>query len=236
MTRSITMKTIIGLLAGLILLCSCTNSAQLAGSAPGKEISSETPTTSSKAETSDKTSGMTNEEIIKMVQELTDKGNEAFWWYMGLGDGLDVDDSADDFTVIRKVGRFQTIAELKAATEEIFTKRFCENILYPIGFNEEQGDNIKFREIDGRLYINENNGGMGWIDELTDKITVKENGASEITVTIISNQLDLDTPKDEIGKTKEVPYDFVLIQEDGAWKLDNWFDYGTSKLPTTKDL
>ncbi|MDR2933063.1 MAG: hypothetical protein LBV27_08150 [Oscillospiraceae bacterium] len=172
-------------------------------------------------------SGMSEAEIIDLVKTLTKKGDEVFWWYMDEGMGLDVDTQGSVTDVIRPVGRFKTIDALKAATEEVFSAHFCNKILYPVGFNENQGENIKFREIDGVLHINLNNGGMGWIDELTDKITVKEESVNRITVTIISNQLNFET-----SGTEEVPYDFDLILEDGVWKLDNWFDYGTEVIPS----
>lgn len=128
---------------------------------------------------------MDEEEIITVVNDLTEKGAEVFWWYMGDGMGLDVEDPDGGYTeMARPVGRFKTIAELKAATEAVYSRQFCENILYPVGFNESQGDNIKFREIDGALHINLDNGGMGWIYGLTDEIYVKSNEVDKIVVTI----------------------------------------------------
>ena len=72
-----------------------------------------------------------------------------------------------------------------------------------------QGENIKFRDIEGRLYVNSNNGGMGWNETLTDKFTVKSNEPEKIVVSIISSRF-------EDGENKETPYDFTLVKEDGA--------------------
>lgn len=62
---------------------------------------------------------------------------------------------------------------MKAATEAVYTKHFCENVLYPVGFDESAGDNILFKEINGVLHINGNIGGMGILSEMPDQITVK---------------------------------------------------------------
>ncbi|ATW25780.1 hypothetical protein DCMF_14310 [Candidatus Formimonas warabiya] len=157
-------------------------------------------------------------------QDLTQKGNEVFWWYMGGGSGLDVQYDADSAQPFYPVGKFHTIAELKAATEAVYSKQFCEDILYPVGFNENAGGYILFKEIDGVLYINNDIGGIGILGEMTDQITVKSSEPEKITVAILAKE-----PDPESGAEKEVSYDLTLVKENGAWKLDNWYDYGVGK-------
>jgi uncharacterized protein YcfL len=165
-------------------------------------------------------------QISSMLQELTPLGYEAFWWYMDDASAMQANSSLDPDNPIQPAGRFTTIAALKEATEAVFSRRFCENILYPIGFNELQGDKIKFREIDGVLYVNTDSGGMGWNNSLTDKFTVKESEPDRMVLEIISTQYSFDD-----DQNMEVPYEFVLIKEDGQWKWDTWFEYGTPALP-----
>ena len=168
--------------------------------------------------------GMPEEEIIALAKSMTEKGGEVFWWYMGEGEGLEVEEAeAGDGEPVRPVGKFKTIAELKAATQAVYSRRFCEAVLYPVGFDESQGDGIKFREIGGVLHINLDNGGMGWIYALTDDILVKSKEENKIVVTIYCAE----GYDDDIT---QVPFDFALVWEDDGWKLDNWFDYGTPEI------
>lgn len=169
-----------------------------------------------------KPAGLTEEEIKTMAADLIEKGGKTFWWYMDSGNADLLVENDDDYTnPFKKVGRFSTIAELKAATEEVYTVRFCEEVLYPTGFNEEQGENIKFKEIDGELYTNLNNGGMGWPFDLKGDLTVISNTAEEIIVEI---------PAENMLDGEETVFQFKFVKTDGGWRLDNWFDFGTVQV------
>jgi len=45
---------------------------------------------------------------------------------------------------------FQSIASIKAATEKVFSRKLCEEWLYPAAF---EGERPFYREIDGLLYV-----------------------------------------------------------------------------------
>lgn len=215
-------------------LTACTERQSPASSESGDASSSSQPEAEFAAgEPGETPNGMTLQEIDALAKKCIADGEEVFGWYMGEGDGLAVEVNDDDTQTVHKIGRFGTIQALKDATEAVYTGRFCQEILYPVGFDESQGENRKFSEIDGALYINQTNGGMGWRNALTDKITVKSQQPDEIVLTVMTNELGFESERS--GAVVEVPVDFWLLRENGVWKLDNWFQYGTAELPTLRE-
>jgi hypothetical protein len=168
-------------------------------------------------------STLSDAEIIKMANNLMQEGQTVFWWYFSdYPDGLDLDRDENnwiqgDWQEYAKVGRFGTMAELKAATENVFTFDFCEAHFY-----DKINDNQKFHEIDGVLYHNLQSGGMGWIFALPKEYIVKTVESETIVLNAICDGLDARSGAD--GGT-EYEFDVTLKNIDGAWRLNNWYDY-----------
>lgn len=162
-------------------------------------------------------------EIISLADSLMRQGNEIFWWYHSdYPDTLDLDTDEGnwiqgDWQTYAKVGRFATMAELKRATEAVFTREFCESHFY-----DKVNDNQKFHEIDGVLYHNLQSGGMGWIFGLPKEYSVKTAENDTIVLNAICDGLDNRPGND--GET-EYEFEIMLTKIDGEWRLNSWYTY-----------
>ena len=167
-------------------------------------------------------------EIIEMVERIMQKGNEIFWWYHGDWEHMEID--TDDHNWIRedgkdyaKVGIFGTMAELKTATEAVFTIEFCETHFYS-KINEYQ----QYHEIDGVLYANTQSGGMGWIFGLPKEYTVETADSDTIVLIAVCGGLDR---RPEFDGETEYEFDIVLKNADGEWRLNNWYSHVPEGYP-----
>ncbi|MEF9983366.1 MAG: DUF6070 family protein [Oscillospiraceae bacterium] len=108
------------------------------------------------------------------------------------------------------------MAELKSATESVFTLNFCQNAFYDL--IDKYG---KFKEIDGVLYHNGNVGGMGWIFGPPKSYTVQSYDKNKIVLNFICDGLNMNS-----SFPKEIEYEFelTLIYENGGWKVNNFYD------------
>jgi len=167
-------------------------------------------------------SELSNDEIFALADRLIREGHTVFWWYHSdLSDELGIDLEADTVEIdgqeFQKVGIFQTMNELKAATEAVFTSEFCETHFYDKINNYE-----KFKEVDGILYHNEFTGGMGWIFSLPKEYVVQSAGDDKIVLTAICDGLDWMKSSDD---PVEYKFELVLLNDDSGWKLDTYYSY-----------
>jgi len=165
---------------------------------------------------------MSDAEIFAFADRLIREGHTVFWWYHSdlsyeLGFDLEADTVIIDGQELRKVGIFQTINELKAATEAVFTSEFCEMHFYDKINNYE-----KFKEVDGILYHNEFTGGMGWIFSLPKEYVVQSAGDDKIVLTAICDGLDWVKSSDD---PVEYKFELVLLNDGSGWKLDTYYSY-----------
>lgn len=157
-------------------------------------------------------------EIIQTADTLFNEGVKVFWWYYdNVNENLSIDmETAPIEEYYLPVGTFKTMAELKEATEAVFSKQFCDVFFYPMITDYEL-----FKEIDGVLYIHSGMGGMGWIYSLPKEIAVKSNEADKIVLTTICEGLDKINREND--QPVDYPFEFTLVNEGGAWKLNNWY-------------
>lgn len=136
-----------------------------------------------------------------------------FWYGFPV---LEYDKSAEPFIdPITKVEyypvkNFQTIAEMKAETEKIFSKNYCETLTYPYAF---EGEHSNFREINGRLYGSKHNGEINLRQNIAEDIQVfyyKENDIAVVNCKIKS----LDSGKEYITM-----WPFVFVWENNRWVI-----------------
>jgi hypothetical protein len=157
-----------------------------------------------------------NAQLIPLYGQLVEKGKQVINWYTGdvsNGNeaGLDVNmDHAENSYA--EVGKFSTIAELKAATEEVFTREFCEAVLYADAFGEENGPPL-YKEIDGALCRNTERVDSEWMYLPTGEADILQRAGD--TVMLDAEQVDV-----ESGEPFWI--DLAMIKEDGAWKLNRF--------------
>lgn len=158
-------------------------------------------------------------ETIAIADQLMQDGYAVFWWYFGGGNGLELENASFDPEVdgeppyYAKVGRFQTIDELKAATEAVFSTEFCEKNFYNM-----IGDGNVVAEIDGALYFDTNAGGIGESYQLPKKYEIQS---------VEEDKIVLAATCESYNDGMDYQFDVILINDGTGWKLDNYYDYST---------
>ena len=157
------------------------------------------------------------EETYQLLLAMDDPAKEALFWYFSdsMEGSLQIETEgtyADDDSY-RKVGRFATINEMKAATEQLFTKDFCEAHFYR-AFSQPE-ERPMYKEVDGQLYRNINGGGMGWPWALTD---VFQLAYADDQWRVLGMRL-------EAWGEFETWENFVFQYEDGGWKLNHFYGF-----------
>jgi hypothetical protein len=213
------MKKLAVLFSVLILalsLTACGNSARTDGQTPQADPQQNAATSGESAEESNETDAahaLLEQETYELLLDLYQPALNAFFWYHS--------DPAEDLQILtegeyaagddyRPVGKFATIDEMKAATEQFFTKEFCETIFYEPAFNQY----AMYKEMDGQLYRNIQIGGIGWPFALTDKY---ELAYADDQWRVLTMGVDV------FGETEWRC--FVFQKEDGAWKFHHFYDF-----------
>lgn len=159
---------------------------------------------------------MTDEDLVDRTFYLLDGFVLPFSWYRG-GDGsdlLNVNDSegveplenTPEGTAFYQVLRFNSIKELKRATEQVVTKEYAEKYLYPdlVEYN-------LFLERDGKLYLNTEIGAGGTPFGPVEA-TVLSKTEDEAMLSVVF--------RDTLGE--EEVHEIELKRENGIWKLNNY--------------
>ena len=133
-----------------LLCCGCASNSSIL-------VKSSSDITVSVGTESEAASAITDEALVDRTLYLL--GHYIFpgYWYTGDGCdllyvnevGMEPLENTPEYTKFFRVLRFDSIKEMKQATEQIVTKEFAENKLYPL--LEENG---QFLERDGKLYFN----------------------------------------------------------------------------------
>lgn len=214
-------KIAILLLAVVFLLnaCSPTNTLQETdeyGSAlSGSSVMSE-PSVDSTASESNQL--MSDEQVFATFLKLYEKAKPIVLWYFSGPDEENTKiktDSPETHNPYIKFGKFKSIAEMKAATEEVFTQRFSNDLLYKHAFTDSSGnDRPMYKEVDGALFWNTQIGGFGWRYELTDQYTVSLQTDNLIVLLVKSNVIN-----------HEEWNTFLMKKENGSWKLEKFYSF-----------
>lgn len=154
--------------------------------------------------------GYDSEELISAVRELAPKAEELY--SVIYGDSLEtsaVEESNGYYLVTDS--RFQSINDMKTAMKEVFSEGYMK-VVSNTAFNGVSSDegaiSAKFREIDGKLYVDQTvTADFGKMREFElDDIKVVKQNRFKAKVAVKSGD-----------ETLEV----TLQKEDGVWKLDS---------------
>lgn len=181
--------------------------AQTSSQSIGEEVSA------GEVNEADAENSQLEQETHDLLLSLYEPAVETFFWYRSdptedLQIVMDGEYVEDDY--YRPVGRFATIEEMKTATEQFFTKDFCETIFYEPAFNQY----AMYKEVDGKLYRNIQSGGMGWYFTLTDEY---ELAYADDQWRVL--QVNIQTIEDNRSW-----YTFVFQKEGDAWKFHHFYD------------
>lgn len=161
---------------------------------------------------------MSDAQVYETFRNTYESALPVMFWYYGDSSEESLELEAGELNAearYRKVGRFNTIEEMKAATEEVFTQRFCADMLYNFAFTDRHGDDMPmYKEVDGVLYRDIYTGGFGWPYELTDQYTVSLQTDDLIVLLVKSNVID-----------HEEWHTFIMKSEDGKWKFEKVYDF-----------
>lgn len=112
-------------------------------------------------------------------------------------------------------GDIRSIAELKQAVEKVYTKEAAEELFYRRYLAGGDGGLPLYKDYQGRLYVNTQNGGHGYNTRfLYDTLKVKGQQGTRATLTIDTLVLD-------------EPYGRMLItieKGNGEWRMASGFD------------
>ena len=126
--------TLITALAVIIIMAGCNNTASASiKEEPQKAVIEEVISSEEALHKAEE------QEIFKTISGLNDQAKLVHKWYFGgnneVSDTLEMID--DNQGYYYKVGRFSSVAQLKHATEEIFSPVYCNNILYNYAFRTD---------------------------------------------------------------------------------------------------
>lgn len=162
--------------------------------------------------------------FIFTARQLMEQGHIVFEWYFNdmPYDALWIAEDAPALPLngsyYKKVSRFHDLNALKAATEAVFTKEFCEANFYNLF---EIG---KFREIDGALYVGDQ-GGIGEGGTYPPKqYLVRSIAESQVVLTAICEGRDKtsDSPN---APLVDYSFELVLRKVGDDWKADSYYSY-----------
>lgn len=221
-------KLIIVLLAVycLVLFTACntdSNESKSSTVIPESSSSSEVQTASSNDETVLNSEIQSEEErYIELTKTLIDEGTKAIcWWLDDIHNSFDIplDNEPSYLDIYYPIPGYNSIEELKQATEQIFTNEFAEHYLY---FVLTELEPPRFVEHEGKLYGNDN-GGWGMMLG-----SIKDYEATSIT----ESKVVVTVTADSYSGDEELTFDFILVKNgvekddrfDG-WRLNTYFIY-----------
>ena len=149
-----------------------------------------------------------------MLEEMLPKGREITGWFSGIGlegdeNAAPLDTANDRKFVPVKNSEIQSIADLKKAVEEIFTKETAQNDFYQFGL---EGDFSRYKEINGVLCIDLNQGGANnGYDWQTGSLNILSQTADAIVV-----EMDYQSAYGETGREK-----LTLKNTAAGWRIDS---------------
>ncbi len=180
---------------------------------------------------------LTDEQLIQRMLWLNSAPNDpAPWWFCGSGGTsslnvdyntrLDVDEEEAEFYLCT---RFGSLEELKAYTEQIYTRDCAEKILYT---NMDYRGWDLFREHNGQLYINDYFlQSLGWIASAKARIVERTDNNVKMDVWYYLPD----------GSVDETSFTVEMKLEDGQWKLhstpitDNYMDLAHFNISMKSD-
>lgn len=159
------------------------------------------------------------DELVEIALNLLSyEDTPILWWLRGENLDINEDDSGiagNDFEHFKPIMRFNSLYEMKTATEQVVSKRFAEEHLYVVlDMNPRM-----FFEYNGQLFFNVFSNG-GWIhpDVVYGSVISRDEYSIQIEI-----KFEWDPPlvMADMDRRYEV-YIIKLVNEDGLWKIDTW--------------
>jgi len=111
--------------------------------------------------------------------------------------------------------KFKSVADLKTAVEEVFTKDMAQTVFYSRYLTSDKGDRPLYKDYEGKLYQDTQNGGHGWATKfLIDTARLK--GQKDNVAEIELEKTVLDDPAD--------PLTIRIEYVNGKWLLASRID------------
>jgi len=110
---------------------------------------------------------------------------------------------------------YKSVADLKKAVEDIFTIDVAQKVFYSRYLTPEKGSRPLYKDYEGKLYVDNNNGGRGWSKEFlidTAKLKGQKDNVAEI-------ELDITILDDPSGK-----FPIRIEYVNGKWMLASRLD------------
>ncbi|MEG2673198.1 MAG: hypothetical protein RR937_08475 [Ruthenibacterium sp.] len=166
---------------------------------------------SSTAPSSEPVVEMTVEEAKTLVQEKVEEGVRILNILMNGNVKCDQNAPLEAGSNVYLVTEpdYPNVAALKAAVEAVYSKKVAEEDLYPGQFD---GEYTHFKDSDGKLYIDQNVGGMG--------VEVDFDYDSLVIVSQTSDSLEVEMERFHFGESQGASK-LNLIKENGNWVLDS---------------
>ncbi len=161
---------------------------------------------------------LTDKEAKDILNELIPKAESLYGMFNGSGwfksDETKTIPGEDGYALVIDEN-VKSVADLKKAVEEVFTKDMAQTVFYSRYLTSDKGDRPLYRDYEGKLYVDTNNGGHGWpIEFLVDTARLK--GQKDNVVEIELDKTVLDDPSDPL--TVRIEY------VDGKWLLASRLD------------
>lgn len=135
-----------------------------------------------------------------------------YWWTEANGMLLSINNhlwpifDAPDYTPFYCIERFNSIEEMKRATEQVMTKKYARENLYPL-----LEENHHLQEKDGRLYIDiKGKNRPAFFKPVSSSVESKTKDNATLTVVFRDESDNEETHKIE------------LVKENDNWKLNNF--------------
>jgi hypothetical protein len=158
-------------------------------------------------------------DVYNIINCLIPQAFEIFWWYYGTEDTFYYT-AGSNYETKNILDKVNTIAALRSASEDIFTYEFCQNFLYPFGFEKTANNTVRFQEKDGFLVVDYNAIFEESLDEaynvaiMIDDFEIVEMHEKSLLISVHC--------ADFVIINYEFDFVFEIVLEGGLWKLNNW--------------
>lgn len=158
---------------------------------------------------------MTEEDILFTFNSMIFQASEVTGIYVGAGlpmdeTGTPVELEGGSYLPVQS-DAYHTVAQLKGASEQVFTKAYLEGNFYPLAFSNADGSPPRYVEIDGQLHRETQQigarSGERWD---TDTLQIVSREKDRLVISMV-----YPLPGDEDTRREEI----ILEREDGNWRF-----------------
>ncbi|WP_028549002.1 hypothetical protein [Paenibacillus sp. UNC451MF] len=178
----------------------------------------EAPKTNTEEKGHSTNANLTNNEVKDILNRLIPKAEGIYGIFNGTG-SFKVDVTK---TIPGEAGyalvidqNFKSVADLKKAAEEVFTKDRAQKVFYSRYLTPDPGSRPLYKDYEGELYVDNQNGGHGWATKfLIDTAKIKTQKDHVVEIALDTTVLD-------------DPYGALIIKIEyvnGKWLMSSGLD------------